>query len=55
MKKCENYSVDYSIQFNSNKSKLITFSNNKINENIALKLNNKNIERVNSIKYLGFE
>ena len=52
---CENYSVEYYIQSNPDKSKLMTFSNNRIIDNVCLKLNNKLIERVNSLKYLSFD
>ena len=55
IKICESYGIQYQVQFNPDKSKIMIFSNNRINNNINVKLNDKCVEVVSNLKYLGFD
>ena len=52
---CEKYSIEFCVNFNPNKSKIVTFSNKKINQDINVYLNDIKIENSSEIKYLGFK
>ena len=55
---CEQYSETYNLKFNTDKSKLMSFFNERINinvNNINVKLNCIKIENITSNKHLGVE
>ena len=56
IKICETFSLNYSIKFNSSKSRLIVFSNdpNKNFKDLNMKLNGQMISVFNEINHLGF-
>ena len=49
---CQEYAQEYSVKFNSTKSKLVTYNVNSTS-NIRFALNKNHIERVDSALHLG--